>query len=125
YAGIQTPIEESHIISSTSLGNRGEDAATKYLMKKGFIIVERNWKTKACEIDIVAKKGSTLHFVEVKYRATAQQGGGIAAITPTKLKQMNRAVRFWFQKYGESNAKLSCVEVTGHDFTITNFVEQV
>lgn len=125
YAGTQQPVTKIPTSSPTSLGNRGEDAATQYLVKNGFSIVERNWKTKACEIDIVAKKGDILHFVEVKYRSTAQQGGGIAAITPTKLKQMNRAVRFWFQRYGECNAKLSCVEVTGPDFVVTNFVEQV
>ncbi len=125
YASSDVQHEKSAHISPTSLGNKGEDAATEYLQKHGFSIIDRNWKTKACEIDIVAKKADILYFVEVKYRASAQQGGGIAAITPVKLKQMNRAVRFWFQKYGESNAKLSCIEITGSEFRVTNFVEQV
>ncbi len=118
-------INKSTMISPTTIGQRGEDAAANYLTSKGFTVVERNWKTKACEIDIVAKKDYIFYFVEVKYRGSSTQGGGIAAITPTKLKQMNRAVRFWFQKYGDSNAKLSCIEVTGTDFEVTSFVEQV
>ena len=125
YAGPLATKEKPRVTTSSSLGRQGEEAAAHFLKNNGYSIVERNWKTKACEIDIVAKKGNVLHFVEVKYRKTVQQGGGIAAITPMKLKQMNRAVRFWFQKYGDSNAKLSCVEVTGPDFRITNFVEQV
>ncbi len=47
-------------------GELGEQVACNYLVKKGFIIVERNYTKKWGEIDIVAKRGSMLHFAEVK-----------------------------------------------------------
>ena len=47
-------------------GNKGEDKAAFYLISKGFSIIERNWRTKGGEIDIIAYKNDTLVFVEVK-----------------------------------------------------------
>ena len=47
-------------------GNKGEDKAASYLISKGFSIIERNWRTKGGEIDIIAYKNDTLVFVEVK-----------------------------------------------------------
>ena len=47
-------------------GNKGEDKAASYLSDKGFSIIERNWRTKGGEIDIIAYKNDTLVFVEVK-----------------------------------------------------------
>lgn len=112
-------------LTTKVIGNKGEDAATTFLREKGFRILERNWKTKACEVDIIAKKGDVIHFVEVKYRKSIDQGGGVAAITPTKLKQMERAARLWQQRFGAHNALLSVVEVGGPDYLVTQFLEQV
>lgn len=111
--------------TTTEIGNQGETAAAVYLMSHGYRIVMRNWKTKACEIDIVAEKAHTIYFVEVKYRKTRQQGGGLAAITGKKLRQMERAAKLWQQRYGESNAQLSVIEVTGPTYEITQFFAQV
>ena len=47
-------------------GNRGEEKAAFYLISKGFSIIERNWRTKGGEIDIIAYKNDILVFVEVK-----------------------------------------------------------
>jgi len=112
-------------VAPTTIGNRAETAAAEYLAHQGFSVLARNWKTKMCEIDIVAEKQGVVHFVEVKYRRKPDQGGGLAAITPKKLMQMNRAARAWLQKYGETNAKLSAIEVSGEDFVVTQFLEQV
>jgi ribonuclease HII len=109
----------------TTAGAAGEQSAAAYLQKQGYTIIARNWKTKACEIDIIARRGDVVHFVEVKYRRVADQGGGIAAITPKKLKQMERAAKLWQQRYGEQNALLSVVEVAGPNYEISLFLEQV
>ena len=47
-------------------GQKGEERAAQYLIEKGYEILERNWRTKTGEIDIIAKKAATLVFVEVK-----------------------------------------------------------
>ena len=48
------------------IGNEGENRAASYLESKGFLIIERNWRTKGGEIDIIAVKNDILAFVEVK-----------------------------------------------------------
>lgn len=111
--------------SPTAVGSHGEDAAANYLRKKGFTILQRNWRTKACEIDVVARKNDVIYFVEVKYRKTSVQGGGIAAVTTKKVTQMERAAKIWQQRYGEHDARLSVIEVTGLDYEVTSFLEQV
>ncbi len=56
-------------ITTKQLGNLGEEIAAKYLKKQGFKILERNFRYKGYgEIDIIAKKGEDLHFIEVKTR---------------------------------------------------------
>jgi ribonuclease HII len=121
------PVPTAPVVAMTSksLGDKAEGAAAVYLEEHGFRVVERNWKTKWCEIDIVAKKQEVLYFVEVKYRKTDHQGGGIAAITPKKLDQMTFAARLWMQRAGQSDARLSAIEVSGSDFSVTQFLEQV
>lgn len=52
--------------SHTEVGRIGEDIAVKYLLNNGFVVIERNYRKKYGEIDIVAKKEGSIHFVEVK-----------------------------------------------------------
>lgn len=111
--------------AALSRGKLGEGSAAMYLNSLGYRIIERNWRVKAGEIDIIAEKDGVVHFVEVKYRSSTHQGGGIAAITTKKLLQMQRAARLWLQRNGDRDATLSVVEVSGEDYLITNFVEQV
>jgi putative endonuclease len=47
-------------------GNTGEDMAAAWLQDKGFSIIQRNWRYKHLEIDIIASKGKKIHFVEIK-----------------------------------------------------------
>lgn len=109
----------------TSIGNRAEDEAANYLQHQGYEVVDRNWKTKWCEIDIIAMKRQVMYFVEVKYRKSSRQGGGIAAITPRKLNQMQFAAKLWLHQHGEIDARLSVVEVTGESFEVTQLIESV
>jgi len=52
--------------STKSIGDRGEDKACEWLVSRGFSIIERNWRTKRGEIDIIAEKENVLVFAEVK-----------------------------------------------------------
>ena len=113
-------------MSSKETGARAEVAASLYLEMRGYKILERNWRRPRCEIDIVAQKGSSRHFVEVKYRRDDGQGGGLEAITPTKLRQMQRAAQMWVEENEwPGEYILSAVEVGGPDFTIMSFIENV
>lgn len=101
-------------MKATEIGYVGESAAVEYLMNKGFKIVERNWKTRFCEIDIVARIKDTVYFVEVKTRASARYGAGIEYITPKKLGQMSFAAEFWVQAHNWSGKyQLSAIGIDG------------
>jgi putative endonuclease len=105
---------------------KAEAAARAYLEMRGFKIIEQNWRRPRCEIDIVASKDNVIHFIEVKYRLDDAQGGGLEAITPTKLKQMQRAARTWVDEYKyRGEYVLSAVELGGPKFTVLSFIENV
>ena len=55
-------------------GNKGEEMAAAYLIKNGYNIVERNWRFKHWEVDIIASKGNCLHFFEIKTRSSDMYG---------------------------------------------------
>lgn len=111
---------------STNTGRQAEDAAAKFLLSKKFEVLAQNWRTRWCEIDIVAKKKKIVYFVEVKYRKSSDFGGGLEYITPTKLKQMKFAAEFWISNNDWSgDFRLSAIEVSGLDFKITKFIESI
>lgn len=101
-------------------GQEAEDFATSYLTKLGFEILDRNWRNKYCEIDIVAQRNNTLHFVEVKYRKSSYAGKGIDYITPKKLKQMEFAVRSWVSEHSDvHDYQLDAITIDG-DIKLSN-----
>lgn len=86
------------------IGDEGEDQATDFLIRQGFEIIERNWRTRWCEIDIVAKKDDVMNFIEVKNRTGRRFGTAKEAITPEKLTQMQRAAQLYTSRYAYSGA---------------------
>ncbi len=113
-------------ISTTGMGRHAEDTAAEYLKRNGYTILDQNWRTRWCEIDIVAKKDNTVSFVEVKYRKSDAFGGGLEYITPKKQQQMAFAAEFWVSSNKwKGDYNLSAVEVTGLKFEITEFLEGI
>lgn len=106
-------------------GARAEAEVVYYLRERKFKIIDRNFKTRQCEIDIIAQKNSCIYFVEVKYRTTFSQGDGFEYITPTKLKQMAFAAELWtVQNTWRGEYVLSGASVSGANFDI-EFIEQI
>jgi len=93
-------------------GDAGEDRASEYLQAEGYEIIARNWRTKWCEIDIVASKNDIVYFVEVKYRKDDNHGGGLAAITSDKQRRMHFAAELYLQKYPNKDARLAVVALS-------------
>ena len=73
------------------LGKKGEEIAARYLLGKGYTILEQNWRHKRDEIDIIASDGNYLIIVEVKTRSTSYFGEPEEAVTDKKQKFMIRA----------------------------------
>ena len=69
------------------LGKIGEDKATEYLKKSGFKILDKNYKTHVGEIDIIAKDGEIIVFIEVKTRTTENYGAPAEAVNKQKQEK--------------------------------------
>ncbi|HVX23819.1 MAG TPA: YraN family protein [Candidatus Saccharimonadales bacterium] len=110
--------------STTDIGRKAEQAAKVYLEMRGYKIIEQNWRRPQAEVDIIARKGDVVYFVEVKYRASHDQGGGLEAITPTKLRHMQRAAEMWVEeeKYPGEHS-LAAIELAGPTYTIMSFID--
>lgn len=79
-----------------SFGDLGEDYAVKLLKREGYQIIERNFTSKLGEIDIVARVGDSLIFVEVKTRWSKKFGLPEEAVTPWKLAKIRRVAQYFF-----------------------------
>lgn len=111
----------------TTTGRMAENLATDFLRKSGYEIIAQNWRTKLCEIDIVAKKGDTIYLVEVKYRKKSSYGDGLDAITPAKLRQMKFASRVWqhWHDYKNPDMRLGVIAMSGNSPQVLKWIDNV
>ena len=108
-------------MTNYSAGHQAEEIAASYLTALGYKINELNWRTKYCEIDIVAIKGKTAYLVEVKSRSSSAYGSGFDYITPKKLKQMKFAAEMWVSHHQwAGDYQLAAIEVENEK--VTNFL---
>jgi ribonuclease HII len=116
----------SETIPKTTAGQKAEETAARHLAGLGYEIMDRNWKNKWCEVDIIAEKDGVVHFVEVKYRRNSQAGTGLDAITSRKLRQMKFAAEMWvkWQNYTGPH-QLSAIELTGDSIAVSRFLQSV
>ena len=113
-------------VAAPTAGQLAEEAAAQHLIQLGFQVIERNWKTKWCEIDIIAQQHGQVHFVEVKYRKNNSQGDGLSYITPQKQRQMKFAAELWLQSKPEYVAMvLSAMSLSGAPIVVEEFIEQI
>jgi putative endonuclease len=82
-------------------GNKGEEIAVDYLLKKGFQLLERNWRFRHWEVDIIASKGPFLHFMEVKTRKTLRFGRPEESITREKMTNLKNAAEEYQYQHPE------------------------
>jgi putative endonuclease len=77
------------------LGDSGEDLAAALYRRQGFAIVDRNYRCRIGELDIVARRGSLLVFCEVKTRSTDRWGDPSEAVGPVKQGRLRRLAGLW------------------------------
>ena len=82
------------------LGRRGEEAAVRWLKRRGFRVVERGYRRLRGEIDIIARDGETLVFIEVKTRAGSAFGSPEESVTPGKASQIRKIAQAYLVDRG-------------------------
>lgn len=80
-------------------GQVGEDDALAHLQEQGLMLMERNFRCKGGEIDLIMQDGKALVFVEVRKRADKNHGGAAASVTISKQKRLIIAAQIYLQRY--------------------------
>ncbi len=82
-------------MNNRAVGTRREQDAATFLTRQGYVLLEKNYRCKIGEIDLIAKDGDYLCFIEVKYRTSSAKGFPAEAITPTKILKITRTAQFY------------------------------
>lgn len=113
-------------MTSYSTGREAEQEACRYLIEQGYQVIDNNWKTKYCEIDIIAKKSKTVVFVEVKYRKNNTYGSGFDYITDKKLNQMRYTANSWIAMNNyKDQCCLAAIELSGTPPKVNGFIDNI
>ena len=104
-----------HSAQVLSLGAWGEARAAEYLQDQRFEILDRNWRHRLGEIDIVARDGLALVVVEVKTRRSRSFGAPVEAITDIKLLRLRQLAGAWLREHPEIRPRQIRIDVVGID----------
>lgn len=110
-------------MSTVEVGRAAEQQAADYLATAGFQVIDRNWRNRWCELDIVATRGPQLHIIEVKYRKTTHYGYAAEYISRDKSVRLIRAALAWTRAhryYGPYQIDVITVEGSTENPTITH-----
>ncbi len=91
--------------SRLELGALGEEAASQYIRRRGYRILERNYRNRTGEIDIIAQDGQVIVFIEVKTRSSDEYGLPVDAVTKTKQSRLIRSASYYLKR---RSAPLEC-----------------
>ncbi len=97
-------MKDDETTGNKGVGERGEAIAELYLRGLGFAILEKNYRARTGEIDIVAREGESIVFVEVKARRNLAYGPPQLAVTPFKQRQISRTALTWLAHRKRPNA---------------------
>ncbi|MBN1870317.1 MAG: YraN family protein [Candidatus Omnitrophica bacterium] len=99
------------------LGQMGEEAAVAFLEREGYHILQRNFRNPLGEIDIIAKEGDTICFIEVKTRKTDAFGSPLESITKAKQRKIMHVALSYLKgrERIEANARFDVVSVFLND----------
>ncbi|MGN6251664.1 MAG: YraN family protein [Marmoricola sp.] len=83
-----------------SLGRYGEDVAARWLVERGMVLIDRNWRCAEGEIDLVLREGTTLVVCEVKTRTDQRFGHPLEAVDAVKAERLQRLAWRWAAAHG-------------------------
>ena len=109
-------------LNNIDKGTIGENVASNYLLQKNYAILQRNWRYKHWEVDIIALRNNKLHFVEVKTRTNRKFGNPESAVNEKKMNHLkNAAEAFLMQNPTYTNIQFDVIAI----LLTNNLVEEV
>ena len=120
--GFEKTVDNASVVKNTTgIGKKAEDAVANDIINRGSKILERNYRTKIAEIDIISVQGNSIIFTEVKYSRDYTYGSPLSRIDSEKQKKMRLGVEMYLKshpEYKKYNPVLEAVAVVGPDFEI-------
>ena len=111
------------------LGVRGEETACEILIRKGYKLLDRNWRFGHLELDLVCERAGEIVFVEVKTRTSTICGGPLAGLTPKKIKNLALAAQAWINANEAWNlpCRMDVITLTrsGPDYIMEHFINAI
>lgn len=103
-------------MTTQQLGAAGEDHAADYLQQQSWEVLDRNWRCRLGEIDIIARHDDAIVAVEVKTRRGGSCGHPAEAVTPRKLARVRRLLATWLDTHGEhaDELRVDVIAITRH-----------
>lgn len=103
---------------STKSGQEAEELAAGYLEEQGLKIIQRNYRDRWAEIDIIARDKQVIHFIEVKFRQSDLAGTGLDYITTGKIRRLKNAAAMWVGKHYPGEAyQIDIISIDGTQIT--------
>ena len=98
-------------------GKFGENLAVNFLKNKGYKIIQRNFRTKYGEIDIIAEKGNFIIFIEVKFRKKRIFGTAEESINYGKLKKIKQTAEYYLNNFykGNKNPRIDVIAINSFE----------
>jgi putative endonuclease len=96
---VRSPVPVSRGERNKSVGAYGERVAAQRLVEDGMVLVDRNWRCDAGEIDLVLRDGDVLVFCEVKTRTDTSHGHPLEAVGPAKAARLRRLAGKWLDAH--------------------------
>lgn len=104
-------------MNKRKIGSLQEEIATDYLQANGFVILERNYRCKVGEIDVIACKDDIIRFIEIKYRKNYNYGYPSEAVSRTKQLKIIRSAQWYINqnKLGDINCSFDVISICGNN----------
>ncbi|MEG2700085.1 MAG: YraN family protein [Hungatella sp.] len=104
-----------------AIGSCYENLAAAFLEEQGYEILERNYRDRRGEIDLIARDGRYLVFIEVKYRKNMKKGYPEEAVTPTKQQHIHRTAEYYLYRHAYEEAlpcRFDVVSILGDEIRL-------
>jgi putative endonuclease len=117
------------VVARNEIGRLGEDVAVRHLERAGLRVLERNWRCRVGEIDVVAMDGDCLVVCEVKTRRSVSAGSPVEAVTAVKLRRLRRLTGIWLahqdRRFTAIRIDVIGVRVTGGEMLVEQHLRAV
>jgi putative endonuclease len=104
-------------------GNAAEQLAATFLQQKGLTLLEKNFRCKHGEIDLIMRDGKTLVFVEVRLRSNPNFGSAATSIDQSKQGKLTRTAEYYLQIHGDSACRFDAVLMQSIDINAVEWIK--